>query len=68
MGKGRRFSADKKVRLVGKEYDPEWNEVTFFVEVEDGCKTRLFRYFFDVERVLTEGSEMVLREEQKFFQ
>lgn len=63
MRKDRKFSADKKVTLVGQSFDPEFNEVCFLVEVDDKHETRLFRQYFDVETVLYEGTELVVKRE-----
>lgn len=55
----RNFTADKKVRLVAQNFDPEWNEVELLVEVTDRGETRLFRQFFDLDTVLHDGEELV---------
>lgn len=59
------FTADKNVRLVAQNFDPECNEVEFLVEVTDRGSTRLFRQFFDVENVLHQGVELVVKENKK---
>ena len=61
MSEGRRFSADKKLTLVGQSNDEKYNEVCFLVEVEDGCETRLFRMYFDLDTVVQHGTELVVK-------